>query len=141
MGALWLPGQGMVSLSGTRVDNALREYDSRLFFARNPDTGDFCIFINMGPSDPPYPLYGFRHEPSVEEALTVVKDRDTQRRGDEILKEMRRSRDQARADEDYASQQGAEAYAEGLESYLHDQGELRYFRSLRPTRKTAIRRG
>lgn len=138
---IWLPGQGMVSLEGTRVDKALREYDERLFLGRNENTGDYCVFIKMGPSEPPYPLYGWREVPSVEEALKQVQSRDAKRRGDEILNELRKHNDDKRAALDAASSDSAGIYAEGLESYLHDSGGLNYFRSLRPTRQTAIRRG
>lgn len=140
MGALWLPGQGMVSLEGSRIGRAVSEYDDRLFYARNDETGDYCIFIKMGPGNPPYPLYGWREEPSVEEALRVVQDRDTKRRGDEILREMHKQRELAHAEQDYRASEAAGIYAEGLESYLHDQGQTRYFRSLRPLKQTAVRR-
>ena len=54
---LWLPNT--MNYDAYRVDRALHAYDERLMFARNEDTGDWCVFVRMPRPQEPFPLMGF----------------------------------------------------------------------------------
>lgn len=99
VGAIWLPGYGVVNLDVTRVQRALKNYDEKLEFGQHSLTGDWCIFVRLprGADSynfstdgiPLFPVYGFRDRiPTPEEALDIVKRRDTFKNSDRILREI-----------------------------------------------------
>lgn len=98
-GAIWLPSAGVVNLDVMRVQRALKNYDEKLEFGQHQVTGDWCIFVRLPRGAetvnhstdgiPLFPVYGFRKRvPTPDEALEVVKRRDTFRNSDRILREM-----------------------------------------------------
>lgn len=132
---IYLPGRGVVDLAANRVDRAVNEYDERLSFARNEQTGDWCVFIKMergwdGP-DAGLPVIGFGREiPHPEDALKRLHNADSVRRGSEILDSINRHNEDIDKQLDYASSQGAGHYVEALESYGVHNGITRHRRSL-----------
>ncbi len=91
MKGIYIPGHGEMSFDEARIDRAVREYDERLFFARNADTWDWCVFIKMPRPEPAYPVIGFGRElPPVDEVMRRVYRADAHRHGwaiyDEIMK-------------------------------------------------------
>lgn len=124
MSSIFIPGQGTKSFDELRIDRAVREYDERLFFARNDDTRDWCVFIMMPRPEPPYPVIGFGSElPPVDEVMRLVRRSDTKRHGwkiyDEIIKSQEDFKKQFRVKADEATEESAEV----VEHFLRQHGK------------------
>lgn len=136
MGAIYLPGRGVVDLAGVSVDRAVNQYDERLSFGRNEETGDYCIFVKMprGWDGPEHglPILGFQREvPTVDEAMKRLWQSDTLRHGERILNEVNRENDRIQRELDYRASEGAGELAEVVESYVvHNTDATKHGRSL-----------
>jgi len=94
---IWIPKYGETDVRAWKIDQRVREYDSRLMFGRNEDTGDWCIFIKMPTPRDPYPVIGFQNRiPEPDEALDRLKAADTMRHGDAVYREVLRSQEEYR---------------------------------------------
>lgn len=78
-------GRGMVDSDELAVDRRLNEYDERLYFARNLDTGQYCAYLKTPPSEPDLPIFGWDSIPDPEQAIRRIHQADALRHGDEIL--------------------------------------------------------
>lgn len=111
---IWLPGAGVVDLESTRVDRAVREYDERLFFGRNMDNGQWCVFIKMPRGHVPdcLPVLGFDSHPTPEEALDKVRRSDTSRYGSQILGMIEADQQRRIADAEKLNDENSDIYAD-----------------------------
>lgn len=90
---LWLPN-GM-NMDAYRVDRAVNAYDERLMFARNEDTGDWCVFVRMPSPKPPMPVFGFGNRiPDPVEAVARVQEGHLVKHKERIWKEVTESQEQ-----------------------------------------------
>ena len=129
---LFIPGQGTVDSRVYMIDAALKEYDSRLKFDRNQDTGDWCVFIEMPRPEPPYPVIGFGDNiPDASIVLDRVKRGDTMRTGNTIYRDIVRSQEKFRANQDYKTDQAGEESAEVIEHFMRREGKSPVIKSLR----------
>lgn len=121
---IYIPGHGEMSWDEIRVDRAVKEYDERLFFARNADTWDWCVFIRMPSPEPAYPVIGFGHNvPPVEHVMERVRAADTMRTGNKIYDDIVKSQEKYRKKLEYdASQASAEA-SEPVEFLMRKHGK------------------
>ena len=133
---IWVPGSHANSVDKRIADiqRKLTEYDERLVFGRNEETGDWCIFVKMPPGAAVelWPAIGFRTEvPEPDEAMRRLIEADTLRIGDRFFDEAKaEALRQAKARSDAASE-GESIAAEGMESFMHRNGKTPYHRSLR----------
>lgn len=112
---LYVPGKGMVDASAFRVEKAVKEYDERLLFARNTDTGQWCVYIQPERDAEPLPILGFDDVPHPDDVMKELYKRDAWRRGNEILDNInRRNADIKQGFEDRATE-GSAIAAEGME--------------------------
>lgn len=124
---VYVNGRGRISSDVLALDTAVNEYDERLMFGTNPETGDWCIFVKMpwdweGPSvdgNKALPILGFGKElPSRDYAIRQLYQSDSLRHGEQILDEMNRQnkavQDVARAKSDDQSGQLAEVLEWGF---------------------------
>lgn len=119
--SLWLPNG--VSYEAYRVDRAVREYDERLMFGRNEDTGDWCIFIRLPGDNPPYPVIGFQDTiPDPATAIARLNQGDTRKHGERIYKEILESEKRRKALLEYASDQAAGDSVERTEHMMRQRG-------------------
>lgn len=95
---IYVPGRGLVDTAALSVAKAVKEYDERLEFAKNMETGQWCIFIKM-PSNfegvaingsQYLPLIGFDEVPHPEDALKKLYKADSMRHGEKIIDDMNR---------------------------------------------------
>jgi hypothetical protein len=112
---LYVPGSGMVDASAYRVQKAVKEQDERLLFARNTDTGQWCVYIQSERDAEPLPILGFNEIPSPELVLKELYKRDAWRRGNEILDEVNKRNEDRRKELDAAAAEGSAAAAEAFE--------------------------
>ena len=124
MSSIFIPGQGTKSFDELRIDRAVREYDERLFFARNTDTNDWCVFVDMPRPEPPYPVIGFGPVlPPLDEVMRLVYRSDTKRHGwqiyDEIVKSQEDYKKKFRDKADDATEESAEV----VEHFLRQHGK------------------
>jgi hypothetical protein len=118
---VWLPPSHLYrGLSEART--AVSDYDPRLDFGMNEETGQWCVFFNHGAieaaSEHPLPILGFDHIPSRDEVQKRLYNSDALRRGEEIREQINRhNREIERKFEDKASE-GSEAAAEGFDWLL-----------------------
>lgn len=150
MSHLYLPGRGMVNLDARRVDRAVQEYDERLFFSRHPQTGQWTVFIKIERDLPDefgtvvsgtraFPVLAFNDIPEPSEATRRLYESDAIRHGTRILDKIHENNERVREPLRRKAEEAQEQLAEVVESYMHDQGETRYRRVLRPMKKTAVR--
>jgi len=119
---LWLPNT--MNYPAYKVDRAVHAYDERLMFARNEDTGDWCIFIRMPDSKPPLPILGFQDKiPEPDEALFRLRAADTMRHGDQIYKDVVKSQNDYRAGLKYAADEAIADSAERTEHLMRKHGK------------------
>lgn len=119
---LWLPNT--MNYAAYRVDRAVNEYDERLMFARNDDTGDWCVYIRMPAGEQPYPVVGFGAEiPNVDDVMFRVRGSDTMRHGWAIFNEIQKTQDDHKKNLQYNADQASEESAEVVEHFLRKHGK------------------
>ena len=136
-----------------RINRALTDYDERLFFARNDDTGQWTVYVKMerglgypvvhGETAMPifaFPWYVHPGDLDVAEIMDRIKDSDSQRRGIELLERMNAHNEKLKEPFERAASEATGIAAEVIESYKHDQGQTSHKRIfMRPFKKTAVR--
>jgi hypothetical protein len=128
---IWIPNRGEVDTKAWRVDKAVNEYDERLMFGRNEDTGDWCVFIRMPRPEQPYPVLGFGDTiPEPESALKRLRASDTMRSGNKIYDDVMRSQREYKAQFEYSSNQAAEESVEVIEHMMRKKGDSPIIKSL-----------
>lgn len=154
MSSLYLPGRGMVDLAAFRdeaaVHQAVQEYDERLLYATNPQTGLPTVFIKMGPWDNPafdndagididgervFPVLSFNGTPPADTVVAELAKRDTIRHGSKLLEELHAHNARVKAQYEAEAAEADGIAAEAYESYLHGQDLLNYKRVFRPDPK------
>ena len=129
---LFIPGQGMVDTGVYRVDAAVKAYDSRLMFGQHPETGDYCVFVELPRPNEPYPVIGFGSEvPDPDKVVERLQRADTMRNGDAIYREVVRSQESYRKDLEYKTDQAGEESAEVIEHFMRREGKSPVIKSLR----------
>ena len=124
MTKIWIPGKGEYDIRVWRVDKAVREYNERLMFGRNEDTGDWCVFIKAPHPQDPIAVLGFGDSiPEPDAAIKRLYEADTLRHGDEILKRIVREQNDYRKSLEYASDQASEESAEVIEHMMRMRGD------------------
>lgn len=128
---IWIPNKGDMDTRAWRVDKAMSEYDERLMFGRNEETGDWCVFIRMPRPQPPYPVLGFGDTiPEAHVALERLRASDTLRHGDKIYNDVMRSQKEYKAQFEYSSNQAAEESVEVIEHMMRKKGDSPIIKSL-----------
>ena len=121
---IWIPGKGDYDMRAWKVDKAVREYNDRLSFGRNEDTGDWCVFIETPRPNPPVAVLGFGAEiPDPEYALRRLYETDTARHGMKIYDAIVKSREDYKKRYEYAADQASEESAEVIEHFLRKRGK------------------
>lgn len=132
--SIYLPGAGMVNLTARRVVQAVREYDERLLFGRNEETGMWTVFIKMSADYPgdAIEVGGYKvlpilalpgsEPPHPDDVLKALWERDALRRGEEILDDINRRNKEIRDRHERAASDGAGIAAEALEWGFRKQG-------------------
>ena len=120
---LFIPGHGNVDSRVYLIDRALNAYDERLMFARNEDTGDWCVYTRMPHPEPPFPVFGCGREiPDVNDLMVRVQQGDLMRNGDRIYNDMIKSQEVYKANLKYKGDQASEESAEVVELFLRKNG-------------------
>lgn len=147
MSLIFVPGRGMVDLSMTQVDRAVREYDERLLFATHPETGQPGIFIKMERDfewesaldiggDRVVAVCMFRDVPSPDEALRKLHQSDSMRHGEQMLDDIHRHNNAIKAQGEYRASEGTGVAAEVHEFLHRKSGDARYHHSFRKVVKS-----
>ena len=119
---LWLPNS--VNYAAYKVDRAVNEYDERLMFARNEDTGDWCVFVKMPRPQDPFPVFGFGDRiPDPVEALAKVQEGHLVRHKERIWKEITDSQRDYRKGIRAKGNEASEESAEVVEHFLRKHGK------------------
>lgn len=119
---IWLPGHGQVDLGVLRVDKFVSEYDERLRFGRNVETGQYCVYVCMRGQDP-LPIIGFNEIPSNDVLARELYQRDALRRGREIIDDIQNTNDRIQAEKEKAAAEASEGVAEVLEWFNRSMGK------------------
>lgn len=121
---IWLPHKGDTNIAAWKVDSIVNEYDERLMFGRNEETGDWCVFIKMPSPQRPYPILGFGNViPDPSEALDRLIRSDTMRHGDTIYRDVMRSQKKFKDDLEYKADQASEDSVERIEHLMRMNGD------------------
>ena len=140
-GAFYVAGRGEVDLEQEMYDRKLRsviaEFDSegKLTLGRHHQTGEWILFLKARANpfglDSPYPVLGLgRERPTPDFLRQVLRETDTRRNGDEILKKIQKNNERLRKPSRDAADEALEILAETAESFLHREGKTPYHRSL-----------
>lgn len=136
MATIHIPGIGETSTESRAVDRAVNEYDERLYFKRNEETGQWCIYMKMPHGEAPYPVFGFDTMPSPLFAIESLVKADTMRQGEQILNDMNRKNDELMIPYDAAADSANGEMAEAFEwGYRKMGSEKANFKSYRPVKK------
>ena len=128
---LFIPGQGNMSSKQFLIVSALKEYDEKLMFARNEQTGEWCVYSRMPYPEPPFPVFGFGPElPDKHVVMDRVKSGDLRKNSDRIYKEIIQSQEKYRADLKYKGDQASEESAEVVEKFMRIHGKSPIIKSL-----------
>lgn len=126
---LWLP-EG-TNYAAYRVDRAVKEYDERLMFARNEDTGDWCVFVRMPAPQDPFPLMGFGDDiPDPVDVVARVQEGHLVKHKERIWKDMIASQEKYRADLKYGGDQARDESVEVVEHMMRKEGKSPIIKSL-----------
>jgi len=118
---LWLPNT--MNYDAYRVDRAVNAYDERLMFARNEDTGDWCVFVRMPSPTEPIPVFGFGDRiPDPVEAVAKVQEGHLVKHKERIWKEIIDSQEQYRKDLQYKGDQARDESVEAIEFMMRQEG-------------------
>lgn len=90
----FVAGRGMVDSEVLAVDRAANEYDERLYFDRNQNTGQWCVFLKTPANEPDLPIFGWDIVPYPDDALKRIYHADALRHGEEILDQIDRANDE-----------------------------------------------
>jgi hypothetical protein len=97
---MWLPG-GFERREIEAVRKAVAAYDSNLDFAKNENTGQWCVFLKhgtmAGASRGDLPVLGFRDMPTPDQAVKKLYQSDAARHGKELLDDINRHNDDIHA--------------------------------------------
>lgn len=131
MSTLWIPGKGEYDVRAYRVDKAVREYNERLSFERNPDTGDWCVFIRMPSPEPPVALMGFHDQiPDPEHVVKRLYESDSLRHGEKILNDIIKTQERFKAHKQYIADEASGDSAERIEHMMRKHGKSPVIKSL-----------
>lgn len=124
MSSIFIPGRGNMPFGVARINAALKEYDSRLFFDQHPETRDYCVFVEMPRPERPFAVVGWpeQHIPHVDEVMERIKDGDTLRNGDRMYNEMLKSQQDHKLRLEQQSSEASEVAAEIAEFAMRKQG-------------------
>lgn len=124
MTTLFIPGRGNVDTNAYRIDRAVNAYDERLMFAKNEQTGDWCVYIRMPGAEPPYPVVGFgRDVPQLDDVMYRIRKADTMKHGEAIYRDLVKSQMDYRANLDKAAAEASAEAAEPVEFLLRKDGK------------------
>jgi hypothetical protein len=124
MSSIYIPGHGEMSWDEIRVDRAVKEYDERLFFARNAETWDWCVYIKMPHGEPAYPVLGFgRQVPSTDVVLDKLYRGDMLRHGWKIFDDIQKSQEDYKKQFRVKADEATEESAEVVEHFLRQHGK------------------
>jgi hypothetical protein len=124
MSGIYVPGQGEMSFDEIRIDRAVKEYDERLFFARNADTWDWCVFIKMPYGEPAFPVLGFgTSSPSFDTVLDRLRKGDTLKNGDKIYNNILKSQMDYRKQFSNIADEARDESVEVVEHFLRKNGK------------------
>lgn len=120
--SLWLPNT--MNYEAYRVDRAVREYDERLMFARNEQTGDWCVFIKMPKGEQPYPVLGFQDTiPEPHQAMERLMAADCMRHGNKIYDDVMRSQQKVKDDARKVADEARDESVEHIEFMMRQHGK------------------
>lgn len=115
-------GRGLVDSDELAVDRAVTEYDERLYFARNEQTGQYCIYLKTISTEPDLPLVGWDTIPHPEDAVKRLYQTDSLRHGEKILDDMNRRNADFMKQYEVAADEATYELAEAFESNLRARG-------------------
>jgi hypothetical protein len=124
----------MVNIRVWRLNEAAKEYDSRLMVGRNEQNGYWTVYIAMGPLQPPFPVLALTRDegdlPEPEGLKRKLYQMDTVRHGSKMLDDMNRHNEQLKYDKwgraaDDATEEMADAFAWGHSRMTNDIGKKR----------------
>lgn len=137
MATIYIPGIGQTSTESRAVDKAVNEYDERLNFRRNEDTGQWCVYIKMPHGEAPVPVFGFDQIPSPLFAVESLHKADSLRHGEKILDEMNKRNDDLLIPYNEAADDANGQMADAFEWAYRKMGsaKVNYAKSYRPKGK------
>lgn len=123
---IWTPPKAY-DRAASAASKAAKEYDARLGFGRNEETGQWVVFMRQGETEETrggdLPILGFETIPSPDEVKKRLYESDAVRRGSEILAAINRHNDEVRQQfEDAADDASGEA-AEYFEHFMRKDGK------------------
>jgi hypothetical protein len=107
-----------------RIEQAVNAYDERLFFQRNEQTGDWCVYIRMPSPEPPYPVIGFGTEiPALDDVMYRIQKADSMKHGNQIYADMIKSQREYRNNLDKMAAAASTEAAEPVEFLMRKHGK------------------
>lgn len=119
---------GVVESTVVSADNAVKEYDERLFLDIHPETRDYVIMIEMERPAPPYPIMGLGpYLPSRDEIIKRLRMSDSKR--EDIRKQVNDANKLRAAEGDHIVRENVAAGAELAEYIARKEGRVSEYKS------------
>tara|TARA_R110000822_G_scaffold159419_2_gene299062 strand:- start:382 stop:810 length:429 start_codon:yes stop_codon:yes gene_type:complete len=120
---IYIPGRGSVDSDVYKVDKAVNQYNERLSFRLNEDTGDYCIYMRMPRPEPDLPILGFGVSvPHPDVACKKLWESDTMIHGEKILDDILKSQAEHKKRLQYDADQASSDSSERVEKFLRGKG-------------------
>lgn len=120
---IYIPGRGSVDSGVYKVDRAVNQYNERLSFKLNEDTGDYCIYMRMPSPEPDLPILGFGTTiPHPDAACKKLWESDTMIHGEKILNDILKSQEEYKRNLRYNAEQASGDSAERVEKFMRGKG-------------------
>lgn len=121
---------GLVDLQVIKIDNAIKQYDERLYLDVHPDTGDWVVMIHMERPSEPYPVIGFQKTlPEVHEIIRQLRMSDSQR--EKIRENIIAHNKKKELEADHIVRENVGAGAELAEFIARKEGRVSEYKSYR----------
>jgi hypothetical protein len=124
MTSIYVPGSGYVDICVYRVNKAVNEYNNRLSFKRNLDTGDWCVYMQMPSPEADIPLIGFGDTiPEPDRVVKKLWESDSMVHGDKLYNDILKSQEDFKKAKRYAADQASMDSAERVEKLMRKHGK------------------
>jgi hypothetical protein len=122
---IWTPPK-TYDRAASAASQAAKEYDARLGFGRNEETGQWVVFIRQGETEETrggdLPILGFDTIPSPDNVKKRLYESDAVRRGSEILDQINRHNQEINRQFEDAAEEATWGAAEAMEWFNRQEG-------------------
>ena len=121
---IYIPGRGSVDSDVYKVDKAVNQYNERLSFKLNEESGDYCVYMRMPfPKEPVAVLGVGKNVPHPDYICKRLRESDVRIHGDKLFDMIVKEQNKAKEEKRYLADQASSDAAERIEKMLRNNGK------------------